>query len=72
MYVYIKRFHFICKILFFSFSLFFFLQKMMTRLKEKISYITFFQNGSRSPLKTGPPGSDVPATPACAWQEEGR
>lgn len=43
MYVYIKRFHFICKILyFFSFSLlfFFFLQKMMTRFKEKISYIT--------------------------------
>ena len=69
MYVYIKRFHFICKILFFSFFL---LEKMMTRLKEKNKLHYSFQNGSRSPLKMGPHrGCNALSVPACALQEEG-
>ena len=51
MYVYIKRFHFICKILFFSFSLFFFPTENDDEVQGENKLHCSFQNGSRSPRR---------------------
>lgn len=73
MYVYIKRFHFICKILFFSlFSLFFFPTENDDEVQGENKLHYSFQNGSRSPPKMGHrQGCNALAVPACALQEEG-
>lgn len=75
MYVYIKRFQFICKIFFSLFlSLFFFFfpteKDDEVQGENKLHYS--FQNGSRSLLKMGHRHScNALAVPACALQEEG-
>lgn len=54
MYVYIKRFHFICKISFFSLFLFFFPPtENDDEVKGESKLHDSFQNGSRFPLKMG-------------------
>lgn len=69
MYVYIKRFHFICKILFF---LFFFPTESDDEVQGENKLHYSFQNGSHSPPKMGHhQGCNALAVPACALQEEG-
>lgn len=53
--IYIKRFHFICKISFFFRFFLTPLQKMMPRLKEKISYMTVSRKEVSLAAEDGPP-----------------